>query len=155
MSETVTAHEITITRVFDAPRELVWRAWTEPERLARWWGKRGWTAQLATIEMDVRAGGVFRVMTVNDEDGREMGSDGVYLEVVAPERLVFAEAADAGCPESQGTRGVVTFTDLGDGRTGMIFHTTMQTTDENFRQAQGGLSSAFDRLADQLSTEGS
>ena len=46
MTETATAREITITRVYDAPRELVWRAWTEPERLARWWGKRGWSTPL-------------------------------------------------------------------------------------------------------------
>ncbi len=96
--------ELRLTRVYDAPRELVWKAWTEPERLATWWGKRGWTARLDSIELDVRPGGVFRVTTVNDEDGREMTSDGIYTEVVEPERLAFGES-------------VVTYTDLGDGRT--------------------------------------
>ena len=57
---------ITITRIYDAPRELVWRAWTEPERLATWWGKRGWTAIPESIVIDARPGGVFRVTTVNE-----------------------------------------------------------------------------------------
>jgi len=131
------AREITITRVFDAPRERVWRAWTEPERLARWWGKRGWTTPLSSITLDVRPGGVFRLNSVSDEDGREMPLDTVYREVVEPERLAFGEAT-------------VTLNDLGDGRTEMIFHTTVEMTDATRRSAEGGLASAFDRLAEQL-----
>jgi uncharacterized protein YndB with AHSA1/START domain len=137
MTETITAREITIRRVFDAPRELVWKAWTEPERLARWWGKRGWSTPLSTVTMDVRPGGVFRLNSVSDEDGREMPLDTVYREVVEPERLVFGAAT-------------VTLTDLGDGRTEMIFHTTVEMTDATRRAAEGGLASAFDRLAEQL-----
>jgi uncharacterized protein YndB with AHSA1/START domain len=129
--------EITITRVFDAPRELVWKAWTEPERLARWWGKRGWSTPLDSVTMDVRPGGAFRLNSVNDEDGREMPLDTAYREVVEPERLGFGEAT-------------VTLTDLGDGRTEMVFHTTAQMTDETRARAVGGLSSAFERLSEQL-----
>jgi uncharacterized protein YndB with AHSA1/START domain len=131
------AREITITRVFDAPRERVWQAWTEPERLARWWGKRGWSTPLSSITLDVRPGGVFRLNSVSDEDGREMPLDTVYREVVEPERLAFGEAT-------------VTLNDLGDGRTEMIFHTTVEMTDATRRAAEGGLASAFDRLAEQL-----
>jgi uncharacterized protein YndB with AHSA1/START domain/predicted enzyme related to lactoylglutathione lyase len=137
MSEAITAREITIRRVFDAPRELVWKAWTEPERLARWWGKRGWSTPLSTVTMDVRPGGVFRLNSISDEDGREMPLDTVYREVVEPERLAFGDAT-------------VTLTDLGDGRTEMIFHTTVEMTDATRRAAEGGLASAFDRLAEQL-----
>jgi uncharacterized protein YndB with AHSA1/START domain len=129
--------EIEITRVFDAPRERVWQAWTEPDQLVRWWGKRGWTAQRASLEMDVRPGGGFRVVTISDADGREMVSEGVYREVVPPERLSFGDAT-------------VTFTDLGDGRTRMDFRTAMRASDDIRAAAAGGLASAFERLAEVL-----
>ena len=133
----IATREITITRVFDAPRELVWKAWTEPERLARWWGKRGWSTPLSTVTMDVRPGGAFRLNSISDADGREMPLDTVYREVVEPERLAFGEAT-------------VTLVDLGDGRTEMIFRTTVEMTEQTRRAAEGGLASAFDRLAEQL-----
>jgi uncharacterized protein YndB with AHSA1/START domain len=124
---------IEITRVFDAPRHKVWRAWTQPEELVKWWGKRGWTAQPDTIVMDVRPGGTFRVVTVHDDSGRTMVNEGIYEEVVEPERLTFGESA-------------VTLTDLGDGRTRMDFRTSMQM-DET---AIGGFNSALDRLQEEL-----
>jgi uncharacterized protein YndB with AHSA1/START domain len=147
MPEAATAQEITITRIYDAPRELVWKAWTEPERLARWWGTRGWNTPVETVTMDVRPGGVFRLNSFN-EDGREMPLEAVYREVVEPERLVLEEPAEDAWHEGAVT--VVTLNDLGDGRTEMIFHATINTTDEMRRQAEGGLGSAFDRLAEQL-----
>jgi uncharacterized protein YndB with AHSA1/START domain len=148
MAEPAAAREIAITRIFDAPRELVWKAWTEPERLARWWGKRGWTAVPSTITMDVRPGGAFRVTTVSDQDGREMTTAGVYREVVEPERLVWGDAEHAGAVAT------VTFTDLGDGRTEMAFHTTIRATGELRDAAAAGLASAFDRLAEHLAWTG-
>ena len=81
------AREITITRVFDAPRERVWRAWTEPAEIARWWGKRGWSTPPESVTLDVRPGGTFRLNSINDEDGREMPLDTTFREVVEPERL--------------------------------------------------------------------
>jgi uncharacterized protein YndB with AHSA1/START domain len=134
---TAETREITITRVFAAPRERVWRAWTEPAELARWWGKRGWSTPLESVTLDVRPGGVFRLNSINDADGREMPLDTVFREVSEPERLVFGEAT-------------VTLTDLGDGRTEMVFHTTTEMTAEMLRTATGGLDSAFDRLTDHL-----
>ena len=128
---------IAITRVYDAPRELVWKAWTEPDQLARWWGRRGWNAVRSTITMDVRPGGAFYVNTVS-ADGAELATDGVYREVVEPERLVLGNA--------EGALTTVTFTDLGDGRTEMTF----QTTATMGERAAGGLASAFDRLAEHL-----
>jgi uncharacterized protein YndB with AHSA1/START domain len=130
--------EIVVTRVFDAPRERVWRAWTEPAELARWWGKRGWTTPPESVTMDVRPGGEFSLLSVSDEDGREMRLDTTYHEIVEPERLRFGEAT-------------VTLIDLGDGRTEMVYRTTTEMTDEIRRRAAGGLASAFDRLAEQLS----
>ena len=126
---------ISITRVFDAPREEVWRAWTEPDRIAQWWGKRGWSTPVSSIELDVRPGGVFRLNSINDEDGREMPMDAVYTEVVEPERLAFGTSS-------------VTFADLGDGRTEMRFEATVSA--EVAEIAAGGLASAFDRLEELL-----
>ena len=146
MSKSARAREITITRVFDASRELVWDAWTKPEQLAGWWGKRGWTTPPSTVTMDVRPGGAFRLNSVSDQDGTEMPLEAVYREVVEPERLVFART-----DLPAGALAVVTFRDLGDGRTEMVFHTTIEASDQIRRAAAGGLASAFDRLAEQIS----
>ena len=127
--------KISITRVFDAPREEVWRAWTEPERIARWWGRRGWSTPVSSVELDVRPGGVFRLNSINDEDGREMPMDAVYTEVVEPERLAFGTSS-------------VTFVDLGDGRTEMRFEATVSP--EVADAAAAGLDSAFERMEELL-----
>jgi uncharacterized protein YndB with AHSA1/START domain len=148
MTNAVTAQEITITRVFDAPRELVWKAWTEPEQLAQWWGPRGSSAPLEKITMDVNPGGTFRVTSVS-ADGDEMTVEGVYGEVVEPERLVLEEPAEGAWHE--GAVSVATFTDLGDGRTEMVVRTTIHTTDEMRANAQAGMESTFDRLEEHLS----
>jgi uncharacterized protein YndB with AHSA1/START domain len=148
MTEAATAQEITITRVFDAPRELVWKAWTEPDQLAQWWGSRDWSTPRERIAMDVRPGGALRVTSVS-EDGSEMTIHGVYREVVEPERLVFEEPAEGSWHE--GAVSVATFTDLGDGRTEMVVQTTIRTTDEMRATAQAGMESTFDRLAEHLS----
>ncbi len=78
--------EFVITRVFDVPRELVFKAWTEPERLKHWWGPRGFT--MRSCKLDLRPGGVFHY-SMQSPDGREMWGKFVYREIVAPERLVF------------------------------------------------------------------
>ncbi len=148
MTETVAAREITITRVFDAPRALVWKAWTEPDRLARWWGRRGWNAVPASITMDVRPGGLFRLTSVNVQDGRQMAQEGVYREVVEPERLVLEEAAEDAWHDGAVT--VVTLVDLGDGRTEMTFQATIRTSEEMRGVAQHGIADSFDRLAEHL-----
>ena len=148
MTEGVTSQEITISRVFDAPRELVWRAWTEPEQLARWWGPAGWTNRLETITMDVQPGGTFRVTSVSDADGTEMTSQGMYREVIAPERLVLDEPAEGAWHE--GALSVATFNDLGDGRTELVLHSTIQTTHEMRAGAEAGVAGSLDRLAEHL-----
>ena len=145
MIEAIAERELTIRRVYDAPRQLVWNAWTEPEQIARWWGKRGWSTPLESVTLDVRPGGAFRLNSVSDADGREMPLDAVYREVVEPERLAWS---DPDRPE--GSEASVTLTDLGDGRTEMVFHTTVTMSDEQLRRAMGGMTSAFDRLAETL-----
>jgi uncharacterized protein YndB with AHSA1/START domain len=148
LTEAISAQEITITRVFDAPRELVWKAWTEPEQIARWWGPAGWTNPLETITMDVRPGGTFRVTSISDSDGTEMTSAGIYREVVEPERLVLDEPAEDAWHE--GAVSVATFTDLGDGRTEIVLHSTIHTTDEMRGAAEAGMAGSLDRLAEHL-----
>jgi uncharacterized protein YndB with AHSA1/START domain len=148
VTEQVSAQEITLTRVFDAPRELVWKAWTEPEQLARWWGPDGWSNPVSEIRMDVRPGGGFKVTSVSDEDGTEMPSHGVYREVVEPERLVLEEPAEESWHE--GAVSVVSFTDLGDGRTELVVRTTIQTTDEMRASAEAGMAGSLDRLGKHL-----
>ena len=126
---------LTITRIYAAPREAVWRAWTEPAGIAAWWGKRGWSTPVESVTLDVRPGGAFRLLSIRATDGATMHQDAVYREVVAPERLVF---------ESGGAIATVTLTDLGDGRTEMRFHTTAPVGET----AAGGMNSAFDRLGE-------
>jgi uncharacterized protein YndB with AHSA1/START domain len=84
--------EIEMTRVFDAPRSMVFDAWTKPELLKRWLGVRnGWT--LAVCEIDLRVGGEYRYVWRKD-NGTEMGMRGVYREIVRPERIVCTEVFD-------------------------------------------------------------
>lgn len=84
--------EIAMTRVFDAPRRLVWDAYTKPELLKRWLGvHNGWV--LAVCDIDLRVGGAYRYVWRNPK-GIEMGMGGVYREIVAPERLVATEKFD-------------------------------------------------------------
>ena len=86
--------EFVITRVFDAPRELVWQAWTERERLMQWFGPKGFT--MSTAKMDFRPGGVFHYC-LRSPDGKEMWGKFVYREIIAPEKIVlvnsFSDAA--------------------------------------------------------------
>jgi uncharacterized protein YndB with AHSA1/START domain len=77
--------ELVITRVFDAPRELVFEAWTEPIHFVRWWGPMGYTTPLCTI--DLRPGGVMHTC-MRSPEGREVWSKGVFREIVVPERIV-------------------------------------------------------------------
>lgn len=77
--------EIAAVRIFDAPRDLVWTVWTEPEHIAKWWGPKGFTT--TTYNMDVKAGGVWRFVMHGPD--RDYQNKITYLEVVRPERLVY------------------------------------------------------------------
>jgi uncharacterized protein YndB with AHSA1/START domain len=83
--------EIQATRVFAAPRELVWKVWTEPEHLAQWWGPKGFTT--STYSMEVKPGGVWRFV-MHGPDGRDYQNKITYVEVVKPERLVYKHGSD-------------------------------------------------------------
>ena len=106
--------EILITREFDAPRHLVYRAWTTPELVRRWWaGQRG---EMKTVEIDLRVGGRWRyVMVANG--GFEVAFHGEYRELVPDERIVTTEVFEApGVSDDDAALNIVTFTEAG-GRT--------------------------------------
>jgi uncharacterized protein YndB with AHSA1/START domain len=86
-SENLADREIVITRVFDAPRELIWNAWTDPKQVVQWWGPRGFTTTIH--EMDVRPGGVWK-QTMHGPDGTDYPNQSVFVEVVKPERIVYS-----------------------------------------------------------------
>jgi uncharacterized protein YndB with AHSA1/START domain len=88
---TPTDREIVMTRVFDAPRHLVFDAFSKPELLKRWFGPRGWS--LAVCDVDLRVGGGFRFV-LSGPEGKQMGMRGVYREITPPERSVHVESFD-------------------------------------------------------------
>jgi len=138
---------ITMTRVFDAPRDLVWREWTEPERFADWYGGPAGEVPLSSVEMDVREGGAWRLTMIYE--GREIPWKGQYVEVVEPERLVFTVSDQ---PHDDAYELVtVVLADLGDGRTEMLFRQTGQMTAAQYRAAGSGWTGFFDRMAERLS----
>ena len=140
------AREFTITRVFNAPRELVFRAWTEPAQLTAWFGPRGTSSPIERIEVDLRPGGRWRACMIREDTGREFPVGGEYREVVEPERLVFTWALDESGGESLVT---ITFADHGD-KTEMTFHQAGFLSGDESAGVAEGWSSAFDRLTDHL-----
>ena len=143
-----TERELVMTRVFDAPRRLVFKLWTEPEHLVRWWGPRGCT--LISGRMDVRPGGAwFRHMRA--PGGTEYRKHGVYREIVAPERLVFTYVTDdaAGNPGPE-TLVTVTFADLG-GKTRLTLRQALFETVAARDDHLGGWTGALERFAGYLS----
>ncbi len=145
--------EIVMTRAFDAPRELVFEAWTRPEHVRHWWGWRSST--MIVCEADVRPGGSWRYVT-REENGMEVPFTGVYQEVTPPERVVHTEIYDIE-PFNAGDPAVttVTFTEQG-GRT-VVTSTTLYPSRE-IRDGvlesgmESGAAESYDRLAEHLET---
>jgi uncharacterized protein YndB with AHSA1/START domain len=144
MTDTTT-HELDITRVFDAPRELVFRCMIEPDHLTHFWGPVGMSTPLANITIEPWPGGRFETIMVNDETGEEYPSRGVFVEVVEPEKLVWTEPAF-------GITSTSTFTDLGDGRTEVHIHQSDLPEQFATPEAREGFNSSLDRFAQYLAT---
>ena len=143
----VRERELVITRIFDAPRRLVFRAWTEPERAARWWGPQGFMTTYCN--MDVRPGGTFRVC-MRSPEGVEYWKQGVYREVVEPERLVFTFAWEGSNGESNHQTVVtVTFAERGD-KTELTLHQAVFETVEACNSHQRGWTSTLQRFSEYL-----
>ena len=139
---------ITITRVFDAPRERVWREWTEPECFADWFGGTDCEVPLATVTMDVRPGGLWRATMFCDGGRREIRWNGDYREVVEPERLVLTFCDRPGGEAYELV--TVVLTELGDGRTEMHFRQEGHMSPEQYRAAEQGWGTFFDRIEERL-----
>jgi uncharacterized protein YndB with AHSA1/START domain len=99
ITEDTSDREVIFTRVFDAPRELVWEAFTDPQQVVKWWGPKGFTT--TNHEMDVRPGGIWR-HTMHGPDGTDYPNVCRFIEVVKPERIVYVQtggkAGDSGMP---------------------------------------------------------
>jgi uncharacterized protein YndB with AHSA1/START domain len=139
---------VTIRRVFNAPRERVWKEWTEPERFADWFGGPESEVPLSAVSMDVRPGGAWRATMFSGPGRRQIHWKGEYREVVEPERLVFTLSDQPGDDEWEVV--IVVFTDLGDGRTEMLFEQRGRMTPEQYEGAGSGWSTFFDRIAQRL-----
>jgi uncharacterized protein YndB with AHSA1/START domain len=138
-----------ITRVFEKPREQVWREWTEPERFADWYGGATTENPLEAVSMDVRPGGEWRLTMFYGPERREIQWKGEYREVVEPERLVFT-VTDR--PDEDARELMTVFlTDLGDGRTEMqMTQSGGGHTPEGYERAAQGWGTFFDRMAERL-----
>lgn len=153
---TVTAHaerEIVMTRVFDAPRALVWEAHTKPELVQRWLlGPDGWS--MPVCEIDLRVGGKYRYVWRKDSDSTEMGMGGVYREVAAPERIVSTEVFDeAWYPgEAVGTL-VLIETDGKTTLTQTMLYVSREARDAILKSPmESGVATSYDRLETILAT---
>ena len=151
--------ELVITRVFDAPRELVFKAWTDPEHFVRWWGPRGFTTPVCKI--DLRLGGAIH-FCMRSPEGRDYWCGGVYREIVAPERIVCTDyfADEEGNPVPPTHYGMsadwpaetlltVTFTEH-EGKTTLTLRQTVGASVADREGAQQGWSETLDRLAEEL-----
>ena len=143
MTETV----FEITRVFDAPRERVWREWTEPEAFADWFGGSQSEVPLDTVSMDVRPGGRWRA-TMFAEPRGEIQWYGEYREVEEPERLVFTLTDQP--DEDLFALVTVVLTDLGEGRTEMHIEQRGPLEPEQVEPARRGWGAFFDRVDERL-----
>ena len=157
MTQANDSERMTITRVFDAPRELVWKAWTDPHYVMQWWGPKGFTSPVCKI--DLRVGGKF-LCCMRSPDGREFWNAGEYHEIVPHEKIVssmyFADAH--GNKVEPGHYGIeheaidgaydtTLFEDLGNGKTKLTFIGN-ETTEEAVKSGQAeGWNQILDKIA--------
>jgi uncharacterized protein YndB with AHSA1/START domain len=118
--------EVSIRRIFDAPRDAVWNAWTDPEQARQWFMPHGFTVPECTI--DLRPGGRIHLL-IRDSQGNESTSDGEILELDPPERLVMTEIASNGL---LATRTTVAFKDLDGTKTELTLHAEVRTSSLEF-----------------------
>jgi len=144
-------YDLVLTRVFAAPRELVWKAWTEPEQLARWWGPKGFTNPVC--EADAQAGGAIRIHMCGP-DGTVYPMTGRFVELVEPESIVFSSAAlDAEGKPMFEIMNTVTFTEH-EGKTLLTLEAKITrataVAPQYLKGMEMGWSQSLDRLAETL-----
>ena len=141
MSEATGQNELTYRRIHDAPRDLLFDCMTKPEHLTHFWGPDGTTTPLDGITVDLRPGGVFETVMVNDAEGSQYTMRAVYVEVHRPDKLVWTEPGTEG-----GMTTTITFTELGDGRTEVVTHQVNVPAAVRSRDAQAGFLTSLDRF---------
>ena len=139
----MTEHVLHFSRVFQAPRQLVFDCMVQPEHLTHFWGPVGTSAPLDQITVDPRAGGAFRTVMVNDADGNSYPTSARYLEVSPPDRLSWIE-------DHSGMTVTATFTDLGEDRTQIDIEQTHVPAQMLDPAAQAGFLTSLDRFAAHL-----
>ncbi|ADE12550.1 SRPBCC family protein [Sideroxydans lithotrophicus] len=143
--------EIVIERVFDAPRTLVWEAWTNPEHVAKWWGPNGFSTTIK--KMDFRVGGAWK-LTMHGPDGTDYPNSSVFREIVAPERIVFSHGGGREGGPGAHFLSTWTFEALGE-KTRVTMHLLFDTPEDRdlvireFGAYEGG-KQTLARLADYL-----
>ena len=158
-------HDLVVTRVFDAPIELAWKAWTDPEYVMKWWGPKYFTSPSAKIDLRVGGTSLVCMRAPKEFGGMDMYSTWVYREILPMERIEFVQnlsdetgnlldPATLGLPPEfpRDTRTVVTFKDLGNGKTEMtVTEYNMPTAEtEMGRNAELGLNQSLDKLVASL-----
>jgi uncharacterized protein YndB with AHSA1/START domain len=132
--------ELNLTRIFEAPRDLVFRCMITPEHLTHFWGPAGTSAPIEHIRVDPRPGGVFETVMVNDADGSTYPTKAFYVEVNEPERLVWTEV-------HSGMTMTATFVELGDARTEVRIRQTNVPEAMLSPEAQAGFRTSLDKFA--------
>jgi uncharacterized protein YndB with AHSA1/START domain len=146
---TAVNHELVLTRVIDAPREKLFRCWTEPALLEQWFVPKPWT--IAKAEVDVRPGGS-SLIVMRSPEGQEMPNPGVFLEVVPNERLVLSDAyTSAWVPSAKPfMTAIVTFEDLGGGKMRYTARARHWTAEDREMHEKMGFHEGWGACADQL-----
>lgn len=139
--------DLTFTRTVDAPRERVWKAWTDPEQVAEWWGPNGFTNTIH--EMDVRPGGVWRFV-MHGPDGADYHNAFPYDEVVEPERLVYTHLPNEE-NDFLGFQVTTTLDEQHGGRTDVTFRMSFDSVAERESLENSGGVEAADQTLDRLS----
>jgi uncharacterized protein YndB with AHSA1/START domain len=154
--------ELVITRIFNAPREKVWAAWTEPEHIKKWWGPKHFTAPEAKVDLRVGGKYLFAMRWPESHGGETIWSTGTYQEIVPHERIVATDSfADADgnivSAEHYGMKGfpmelslTVSFEDAGDGKTKLTIRHSGHPAGEMFEGANEGWNESLDKLAEAL-----
>ena len=142
-------HELVLVREFDAPREKIFKAWTDPVLMKEWFVPRPWT--LSDVKVDVRPGGS-NLIVMRSPEGQEFPNRGVYLEIVENEKIVFTDAFTSAWVPSEKPFfvGIILLEDLGNGRTKYTAKARHWTAADKEQHEQMGFHEGWGKCADQL-----